>query len=96
LNWKANIYILADNEIASPAGSGPWSYSISDVPARNEYWVEAFMDFNTDEALDEGESEGIIGTFGIAASMTDKDVELEGEGSSARPMPWIPLLLLED
>ena len=38
------------------------------------------MDFNTDEALDEGEPEGILGAFGITLDMTGKDVELEGEG----------------
>jgi len=88
--------ILAETELASPSGSGPWSYSSTDVPARNEYYVEAFMDFNTDEALDDGEPEGIIGAFGIAASMTGKDVELEGVGSAVMPMPWIPLLLLQE
>jgi hypothetical protein len=88
--------ILAETEVASPSGSGPWSYSITDVPARNQYYVEAFMDFNSDEALDDGEPEGIISAFDIAAGMTGKDVELEGESSALKPMPWIPLLLFED
>jgi hypothetical protein len=88
--------VLAESEIASPSGSGPWSYSISAVPARNHYHVEAFMDFNTDETLDNGEPEGIIGGFGIAASMTGKDVELEIERSAVKPMPWIPLLLFDN
>ena len=88
--------ILAETEIASPSGSGPWSYSITNVPARNQYYVEAFMDFNTDEALDNGEPEGIIGAFGIAAGMMGKDVELKIKSSAVKPMPWIPLLLLEE
>ncbi|MBT8369239.1 MAG: carboxypeptidase-like regulatory domain-containing protein, partial [Deltaproteobacteria bacterium] len=88
--------VLAETEIASPSGSGPWSYSITNVPARNQYYVEAFMDFNTDDALDIGEPEGIIGAFGIAAGMTGKDVELEIESSAVKPMPWIPLLLLDN
>ena len=88
--------ILAETEITSPPGSGPWSYNITNVPARNQYCVEAFMDFNEDEALDDGEPEGIIDTFDIATSMTGKDVELEGEGSAVKPMPWIPLLLLQE
>ena len=88
--------ILAETEITSPPGSGPWSYNITNVPARNQYCVEAFMDFNEDEALDDGEPEGIIDAFDIATSMTGKDVELEGEGSALKPMPWIPLLLLQE
>ena len=66
------------------------------VPARNQYYLEAFMDFNNDEALDDGEPEGILGAFDIAAGMTGKDVALEGEGSVVMPMPWIPLLLLQE
>jgi hypothetical protein len=88
--------ILAETEIASPPGSGPWSYNISDLPARNQYCVEAFMDFNEDEALDDGEPEGIIDAFDIATIMTGKDVELEGDGSAVKSMPWIPLLLLQE
>jgi hypothetical protein len=28
--------------------------------------------------------------------MSGKDIELEGEGSTVKPMPWIPLLLLQE
>ena len=87
--------ILSETWITAPAGSGPWSYTITDVSARNQYYVEAFMDFNDDEALDYGEPKGIIGAFDTAASMTGKDVELEKKGSAIKSMPWIPLLLLQ-
>jgi len=72
------------------SGSGPWSYSITDVPAHNQFNVQAFMDLNGDEALDDAEPEGILGAFDIAASMTGKDVELVGDGSAINPCRGFP------
>ena len=88
--------ILQETQIASPSGSGPWLYNISDVPARNEYYVEAFMDFNGNVALDNDEPEGILGPFSITSSMTDKNVTLIGDNPVINSMPWIPLLLIGD
>ena len=88
--------IIANTEIASPSGPGPWPYSITGVPAGSEYYVEAFMDIDGDVFLDDGEPEDLLDPFPIAAIMDDKDFTLVKPLESSNPVSWILLLLLNE
>ena len=86
---------LAETTISNPSGDGPWTYSISNIPARNQYYIAAFMDFDTDHKSDIGEPEAATDAFSISANMEEKNMELIVD-ATPNSNPGIMLLLLSD